>query len=445
MKPDRDRLRGTTVLVAGAGLAGLAAARELEALGARVTVIEARDRVGGRVWTIRDGFTHGQHAEAGGDLIEDSQSAILGLADELGLRLTPILKRGFSFYEPAHRESRSAAASWEAIRERLAAPIRLYNLLDQRWDGPLARRLASQSVAEWVEAEPDLRARLLGLRGFFLADPSELSLLALVDQFATPDGPGRGAMYRIEGGNDRLATALVAGLAGAVRLSTVLLGVTQDAGGVHAQVRAPDGRQARLDADYLVMALPASTLRDVVFDPPLADRQREAIDRLKYGRASRTLLQLDGAPWRDGRRPRAYGTTLPIGAVWDGNEEQPGPPAILTLLAGGSASDETQAIVRERGIASLVGELAWLGVGDARLVAHRLIVWEHDAWARGGYAFFDPAYDPGLRQWLPRPFGRIAFAGEHTSFRWQGYMNGAVESGCRAAAEIGVLKGAEGC
>ena len=64
------------------------------------------------------------------------------------------------------------------------------------------------------------------------------------------------------------------------------------------------------------------------------------------------------------------------------------------------------------------------------------VVWEADPWSRGGYAFFDPAFDPALRQWLARPFGRIFFAGEHTSFRWQGYMNGAVESGRRAAAEI---------
>ena len=70
------------------------------------------------------------------------------------------------------------------------------------------------------------------------------------------------------------------------------------------------------------------------------------------------------------------------------------------------------------------------------VIASRQVVWEADPWSRGGYAFFDPAFDPALRQWLARPFGRIFFAGEHTSFRWQGYMNGAVESGRRAAAEI---------
>ena len=88
------------MLVAGAGLAGLAAARDLVALGADVTVVDARDRVGGRVWTIRDGFAEGQHAEAGGDMIDEEQHEIRQLAAELGLKLTRILRGGFGYVRP---------------------------------------------------------------------------------------------------------------------------------------------------------------------------------------------------------------------------------------------------------------------------------------------------------------------------------------------------------
>src|SRR6516162_7991439 len=91
-------LTGTSVVVAGAGLAGLAAARALEKRGAAVTVVEARDRVGGRVHTIRGAFAAGQHAEAGGDLIEGEQEHVMGLARELGLRTHRILRSGFAFY-----------------------------------------------------------------------------------------------------------------------------------------------------------------------------------------------------------------------------------------------------------------------------------------------------------------------------------------------------------
>src|SRR5689334_14328538 len=90
----------SSVLVAGAGLAGLAAARALEARGFDVTVIDARDRVGGRVWTIRDGLEARQHAEGGADLIESEQEAVQRLARELGLELVPILRHGFGYYGP---------------------------------------------------------------------------------------------------------------------------------------------------------------------------------------------------------------------------------------------------------------------------------------------------------------------------------------------------------
>src|SRR5579864_4229407 len=90
-------LSGTSVLVAGAGLAGLAAAHDLVDRGASVTVVDARDRVGGRVWTIRDGFADGQHAEAGGDMIDEDHHEIRALAAELGLKLTRILRGGFAY------------------------------------------------------------------------------------------------------------------------------------------------------------------------------------------------------------------------------------------------------------------------------------------------------------------------------------------------------------
>ena len=87
----------------------------------------------------------------------------------------------------------------------------------------------------------------------------------------------------------------------------------------------------------------------------------------------------------------------------------------------------------------MVDRLTWLGT-PSELLATQAITWEDDPWSRGGYAFFDPAFDPGLRAWLASPAGRVVFAGEHTSLRWQGYMNGAIETGKRAAAEIQALQ-----
>jgi monoamine oxidase len=187
----------------------------------------------------------------------------------------------------------------------------------------------------------------------------------------------------------------------------------------------------------------------------MGGRTLDALARLPYGSVTKVLLQFDRVFWRSKGQPRAYGSNLPIGAVWDGNEDQPGKTGILSLMAGGSASLEIQEILAKRGIAGVVPSLLrWLmpnrgrsqqsRVSKPQVLASHVTVWEHDPLARGGYATFETGYDPALRLCLAHPHGRLAFAGEHTSVRWQGYMNGAVESGRRAANEILIFTGFRG-
>jgi len=432
-------MRGVSVVIAGAGLAGLTAARHLTKKGALVTVIEARGRVGGRVHTTRQPFRFKQHAEAGGDLIDESQTEICHLIAELGLRRAEILPGGFTTIRQVRSSRRiGGTKGWSELQRRLQPEIRAFCLSEQRWDGGVADSLARESVAQWldrVHAPKALRDVAVGMRGFFLADPHELSLLALVDQFAEDGVPGGEKMFRIRGGNDRLTTSLAALLRPPVHLETMLRRVQQSAGGVTVTVESR-GRLQDLRADYLVCALPAATLRDVVFEPGMGQLQREAIVRLKYGAATKTAFQFNRATWRKRGKPRAYGTPLPIGAVWDGNEEQRSVAGILTLLAGGGASADTRAMLAEGGPSRILRELTWLDLKKAEMIAWDSVSWENDPWSRGGYASFDTRFAPAARTWLARPFGRVFFAGEHTSLRWQGYMNGAVETGLRAAEEV---------
>jgi monoamine oxidase len=436
-------LRNKHVLVAGAGLAGLAAARDLERRGAAVTVVEARNRVGGRVWTWREGFAAGQHVEAGADLIESDQKALVTLAKELRLETTPILRKGFG-YCGANRQGRvciqKVERGFEHIHPSFNDMVGEYKLAEQRWDSAIARDIARLSVADWlraVDADPWLSSRLRGLRGFFLADPEDLSLLALVEFFGGGGFQGMGGMIRVVGGNDRLATSAAAQLQTPVRLRTVLRRVRSAKAGLTASIESDRGLD-QIPADYLVVAMPATTAREVDFGDALPDQQREAIAKLRYGRATRLTIQFARRFWRKPNRPNAFGSDQPIGAVWDGNEEQKGAAGILSLLAGGNASRELQAITQAEGIPGVVRRLRWLGP-PAPVLASQTVAWEDDRWAGGGYSYFDPAFDPLLRDWLARPAGRITFAGEHTSIKWQGYMNGAVESGQRAAAEISAL------
>jgi monoamine oxidase len=433
-------LAGTKVIVAGAGLAGLAAARDLERAGAEVVVLEARDRVGGRVHTLRHGFESGQHAEAGADLIEREQQHVRDLAAAVGLTPVRILRRGWAFYGPdshGRRRVRSGRGAFGEAADRLAPEIRDYRLADMRWDSAVAAAIARRSVADWLaseRADVSFVAGVRGLRGFFLADPEDLSLIALVDQFASDEVPGSDQVFRIPDGNDSLPQAIAQGLRGTIALRARVRRIQRRDDGVRISFEQR-GRLREVEGDYCVSALPASTLRDVTFEPALPDDQQRAIATLRYGPATRLLLQFARRWWRSATRTSAYGTDLPTGAVWDGNEQQRGRPGILSFLAGGRASGELQAILGSEGTAGVVQRLTWMGT-PAPVVASHVVTWEEDPWARGGYAVFDPQFVPALRAWLARPAGRVFFAGEHTSLHWQGYMNGAIESGLRAAAEV---------
>ena len=437
-------LRGQSVIVVGAGLAGLTAAIELQRKDAAVTVLEAQGRAGGRVLTIRDGFVEGQNAEAGADFIDEEQKEICRLVRSLNIKLVPVLHSGFSFVLSSKGKMRRPIPGdsiWKRLTQKLEPLIHAYRLNEQRWDGAVARELGSLSVAEWmqqVSLPGDLRDMLVGLRGFFLADPADLSLLSLIDQISSGT-PGKGGMYRIAGGNDRLPSKLASILRDHLLLGHEVLTVSQSKTKVRVRIRAGNDHESWLRSDFLILAVPATRLRMLEIHPALPDEQAVAISTLPYGPVTKTLLQFDRRFWKKRNRPLAYGTNLPIGALWDGNEQQGGRSGILCLMAGGTASEATRKLLSTAGHTALVGALNWFGRTRKNLLSMHSVTWEKNPWVQGGYAVFGPAYDPTLRSWLARPYGRILFAGEHTSLRWQGYMNGAVESGLRAAAEIQAL------
>jgi monoamine oxidase len=454
-----------SVIIVGAGFAGLAAARDLHARGLRVRLIEARNRIGGRVHTIREGFADKQHGEAGGELIDREHEAILELARSHRLRVTRVLRKGFGSHlvGPSGRVQHhvSQSTDWKKLRKAFSAALDAYRRAGDRhgWDSAVARLLGARSPAQHLEA---LRAKgktsakdvewlctqVTSLHGFFLADAGELSMLMLLDEMMAGSDPGDREMFRIVGGNERLAAAMAKGLGkDAIILQREVVAITQTESGV--RVNASDGV---LEADYVIVTAPATAVRRIRFEPALPPQQHRAIDTLPYGHATKTLLQYTRPFWRSDGVPRGWGTNLDVGALWDGSEGQRGRAAILVSLAGGSASAQAQALLREKGPEGFIQHLGWMRAAkrsrassqravEPHVIASHSTTWEEDRWAGGGYAYFSSSFDPSLRRWLSAPAGRILFAGEHTSLEWQGYMNGALTTGQRAAMEVLALAG----
>ena len=435
----RTTLRGLHVIVAGAGLAGLTAAREVAMRGATVHVVEARARIGGRVWTVRRPG-EAVHLEAGGEFIDHEHQAARALVKALGLTLTRVLRRGFGAALSVGgviRRSNSEAARWRQLNRLLKPETAAFTEAACDWNSAVAGVIAGVSLQDLLDRrppQPRVVAMAEALRSYYLADPDQLSALVAVEQSASSGTPGRSPMYRIAGGNDRLTDALARALpAEALSLGTVVRSVTTGEAGVRVVVGSAQGRQVELRGDYAILALPAPLLRECGINPPLDAVRQAAIAQLPNGPATKAFLRFETPWWRRANTPRAFATNLPCGAVWEGAEEQKG-PAVLTLLGGGRASETLQELMSSA--PSRRAALAWLGGRDAGQLLGDPIVWERDPWSRGGYAVFGPRFEPRWRGTLAQNHGRILFAGEHTSRRWQGFMNGAIESGTDAARTL---------
>jgi monoamine oxidase len=432
-------LHEVRVVVAGGGLAGLTAADELSRRGVGVHVVEARATLGGRVRTDRD--ADGIHAEAGGEFIDQPHDAIRGLAASLRLPLVGVLRAGFGLALRHGRRTsihRSPAAPWRELTRRLRPIADAYRDAGGTWDTAAAAAVARRTVDDLVPAgarPASMRAFVEALRGFYLAEPDALSALVLVDQMLGGEPPGRSRAYRLRGGNDRLIAALARRIErrGRIDLRAPVRAVVQDARGVRIVVAGGDGRRHAIAADYAVVTLPPPLVRACTFDPPLPARQRAALGALTMGAATKVSLRFDRPWWRRAGRPHAFGSNLPCGAVWESGEEQRA--AVLTLLGGASASASLAGAAHDpAAVAAMLGMFGTPPAPGSLIGA--AVSWERERWSRGGYAVFGPAFDPRDRRLLSAAHGRVLFAGEHTSEHWQGFMNGAVESGQAAARDV---------
>ena len=434
-------LKGRRVIVVGGGLAGLVAARDLIARGAEVHLLEARDRLGGRVWSIEDAEFSDAPIELGGEFIDGEHAAIRSLCHELKLALVPVLKDGFGLaldVKGRVHVFNGQRPIWHDFKKTLALEAAAFAGADCDWNSTVAQLIGRHSLQTLLTARGASREVLAfaqGLRGFYLADPDRLSAIVAVELATQPIDPGHVTLSRIKGGNDRLVQALAKSPRLKIALQSVVKKIEHDDRAVRVVVEDGSKRGAMIKGDFLVLATPPAIAKALEFAPAVPATLRRAWQALQSGPATKAHVRFDTHWWRKTGRPRAFGSNLDTGAIW---ETAGTGPASLTMLAGGRASAALRALLEEGGPQRVVRRLSWLGEPEEAR-DFRSISWELDPYALGGYTFFGADFRPEWRSELSRSFGRIAFAGDHTSRDWQGYMNGAVESGHRAACDIEIM------
>jgi monoamine oxidase len=394
------------VIVVGAGFAGLAAADALVRAGADVEVLEARDRVGGRVWSMP--FA-GATAERGAEFILPGNDTVIAMAERLGLRL---VRKGTHYGDREPRGGLSVSPADVAVvaRQIAAAPLPAgaVTLADA-----LRRHELDPGVAQAIQARIEVSC----------GHPAEdLAADALSEGAAVF---GEFDSWTVEGGNDRIAKELAAQLGSALHLSSPVVRVAWS----DAAVKVVAGDGPEVVADAAVLAVPATVLSSILFEPPLPPDKVAALTGVRYGQAAKLFVPLNTPvpPSATLSVPERFWCYTQLGA--DGE-----PLPFVSAFAGTPDALDALEVGRgpERWLASLERLRPDLEL-DAAGAA--IATWADDRWARGAYSARSAA-SPMDTEALVRPVGALQFAAEHTAGEWHGLMDGALRSGVRAAQQL---------
>jgi monoamine oxidase len=429
-------------------MAGLACADELQRAGRAVTVLEARNRPGGRIWTVRKPFSEGQRAEGGGEFLDRGDTLMRLYARRYGLALEDLGTEpdahldGVAYFDERRRPEqelftprvqRQIDRFWDRVRT-LAAPVDPFHPLAH--GAPLDRR-----SAEWLLDSlrlDGLPRDLVGqqLRDRFAVEPNKLSLLFLCQTLKRAGGrpPNATGPLRIRGGNDQLPDALADGLRD-IRYTTWARRIELRAGGV--RVRA-DGRDVLARFCVLTVPFPAvsTTIR---FAPALPDDLRKAIKLLRYGAWSKVMIQYARRFWRGRGENGSILTDLTFQRSWEATSGQAGTRGILTA----SVTSRNGAVYSGRHpstrTALAADEIDDVYPASRALYAHGASAdWLNEMPTLGAIAAYAPGQMTAYWNVVRRRYGRLLLAGEHTD-SLGGTMEGAARSGRRAAAAIDAL------
>jgi monoamine oxidase len=449
-----------SIVVVGAGLAGLTCAYRLKQAGYVAQVHEASDRIGGRCWTGRNVFSQAQIYEHGGELIDQGHQAIRQLAQEAGLSLDNLLAAEVNGTEPLYffdgepytfaQATDDLKEVWQKIHSDVSAASypTLFDNFTQR-----GLELDHMSIVDWIkESVPGGTGSPLGQLldvaynieyGAESSVQSSLNLLYLLGYV----GPGQfrtfgksNEKYHVRGGNDQITSRIAARLAGQITKGSELVAVKQSAAGGYTLTFRQSTGTKTVTADKVVLALPFSILRHSVnvSKAGFSARKLQAIAEQGMGTNSKLHVQFSRRHWND---LGCNGDTVADTGyqnTWEVSRAQPGTAGILVDYTGGDVgasfgsgtpSSRAQEFLTQ--IDPVLPGLSQYWNGKATID-----FWPEYEWTRGSYSYWKVGQYTAFAGIEGRQEGNAHFCGEHTSIDFQGYLNGAVETGERAASEV---------
>jgi monoamine oxidase len=421
-------------IVVGAGLAGLSAAYRLNKAGWTVTVVEARDRPGGRAWSYRFPEAPELVCEMGGEWIGKDQHHILELCKELNVALEPHAFRLWLLIAGQVKKP----GEWQfsetsrAAFKKFAEEYKHYSLEDYK-------RLDTYDWYAWLRkigfTQEDLRIREIIDSTDIGESTRDASAFVEAGEYATenymdPDETDE-MDFHVLGGNTKLVEAIVAKLpAGTVHLNSPVVSIAQKAGMVTVSTA-----HEKFTADACVFAAPSSVIPSIQFDPPLPAAKARAAEELEYCRIIKTQVLCSERFWQ--AENFALMSDETSHEYFHTTQGQPGPKGILCSYAVGDKADvlASQTDVRRQQI--VTEDLLYVSpLAEKAVMATHAKAWQRDPWVHGAYAIYHPGQWFTLRPLLHQAHGKVLFAGEHLSEDSQGFMDGAIGTGNDAAKSL---------
>jgi monoamine oxidase len=445
-----DRTVEVDVVVVGAGLAGIAAARAVERGGGSALLLEARDRVGGRLESVE--ISDGKWVDVGGQWIGPTQDRIAALARSFGAETFPTYAAGENVVEFGGKLVRYTGTIPRLGPHVLAdigqAMLRLDRMasrvpLEAPWAAPKAKAWDSQTTWSWMRrnmATQTGRTMLeLAVKAVWAAMPADVSLLHVLFYIHSAgkldlllDTEGGAQQDRFVTGAQTLATTAAAQLGERLFLGAPVRRIEHGPEGVTV---GADGVTAR--AKRAIVALPPTLAGRISYDPPLPGYRDQLTQRFPMGSVVKCLAVYDEPFWRsEGLSGSAVSGPGPLTIIFDNSPPDGSPGIIVGFLEGHWARELGRASLEDRRRAVIENLVRIFGPRAARPDLYLERNWADEEWSRGCYVGYTPpgvltSYGPALRE----PVGPIHWAGTETATVWNGYMDGAIQSGERAARE----------